>query len=108
VIEAAGGRGSAYENRREADRIVVVASRPLRDNSFKPYVYTAATFLPASPPRIAPIEKPAPRARSNAGSGAERRARASVSRSSGQRAAAATAVGAASPAATGAIFVPMN
>lgn len=61
MIEAAGGRGSAYENRREADRIFVVASRPLRDTSFKPYVYTAATFLPATPPRIAPIEKPAPR-----------------------------------------------
>ena len=45
--------GSAYENRREGDRIIQDAGAPIRNNQYNAYAYSPDTFPPASPPVIA-------------------------------------------------------
>ena len=44
------GRGSAYENRREGDRIIQEANQPIRNNQYNAYAYSPDTFPPVSPP----------------------------------------------------------
>jgi hypothetical protein len=46
--------GSAYENRREGDRIIQDASPPIRNNQYNAYAYSTDTFPLASPPVIEP------------------------------------------------------
>jgi hypothetical protein len=57
------GRGSAYENRREGDRIIQEANLPIRNNQYNAFAYSPDTFPPVSPhsaPEPAPVARPAP------------------------------------------------
>ena len=56
-------RGSAYENRREGDRIIQEASQPIRANQYNAYAYTPETFSTVSPEQVSALEPAlAPRA----------------------------------------------
>jgi hypothetical protein len=53
------GHGSAYENRREGDRIIQEANQAIRNNLYNAYAYSDDTFPPVPQP-VAPIAAPAP------------------------------------------------
>jgi len=46
--------GSAYENRREGDRIIQDANQPIRSNQYNVYAYSADTF-PLVTPGLTPV-----------------------------------------------------
>jgi len=59
------GRGSAYENRREGDRIIQEASQAIRNNQYNAHTYSPDTFPPAGPealgepaPAVTPVREP--------------------------------------------------
>ncbi len=57
------GRGSAYENRREGDRIIQEANPPILNNQYDSYAYSPETFVPAPPAPVAslaPLHMPEP------------------------------------------------
>jgi hypothetical protein len=53
------GRGSAYENRREGDRIIQEANPAIRNNQYNAYAYSPDTFPPVPQPP-APVAPPPP------------------------------------------------